>query len=179
MNTLTKGIAVAVLHILIVLSLGGKLLYDRAHRPRVWVRTGSFDPDLPIRGRYVTLSLQVHAPDLAPPDSRAKDGVYGMYFAELAVEKDALGHDQLVAHKSNHPTDLYVTMWRMRPDQAPREMFLLTPAVAFFLPEHAEFPRLKPGEEIWAEVTIPRKGPPRPIQLALKRGTEWRPLNYR
>ena len=179
MNTLTKGIVVAVLHILIVLSLGGKLLYDRANRPRVWVRTGSFDPDLPIRGRYVTLNLQVHAPDLGTPESRAKERMYSMQYVELAVEKDPSGKDQLVAHKSDRSTDLSVTVWRTQPEQASREMLLLSPAVAFFLPEHAEFPHLKSGEEIWAEVTVPRKGPPRPIQLALKRGTEWLPLSYR
>ena len=34
-------------------------------------------------------------------------------------------------------------------------------------------------QELWAEVTVPRKGPPRPIQLAIKNGTDWRPLNLR
>lgn len=57
MNHLRKGLIVALLHVLIVLSLGGKLLYDRATRPRVWARTGSIDPDMPIRGRYFTLNL--------------------------------------------------------------------------------------------------------------------------
>jgi hypothetical protein len=38
--------------------------------------------------------------------------------------------------------------------------------VAFFLPEHAADPsRLSPGKELWVEVSVPRKGPPRPIQL--------------
>lgn len=174
MNTLIKGFVVAVIHILIVLSLGGKLLYDRQTRPRVWVRTGSVDPDMPIRGRYVTLNLQVRAPEMAVPDPRAKDGFYRTEFVEVAVE-----NGQLVAHKSARPSDLYITPWRTRPDQAAGEMFLLMPPVDFFLPEHADFPRLKPGEELWAEVTVPRKGPPRPLQLAIKRGTEWKPLSYR
>ena len=70
MKPLYKGIAVAVVHILIVLSLGGKLLYDRATRPRIWVRTATVDPDLPIRGRYFTLNLEVRAPDFIPEDQR-------------------------------------------------------------------------------------------------------------
>ncbi len=90
MTGLTKGVAVALLHILIVTSLGGKLLYDRAHRPRVWVRTGSVDPDLPIRGRYVTLQLAVQAPWFkAGPNSYAHNDV------RLEVESGSL-----VAHKS-------------------------------------------------------------------------------
>src|SRR5262249_56126526 len=62
MSALHKGIIVAVVHLAIVCSLGGKLLYDRATRPRVWVRTMSYDPDLPIRGRYASMRLQVEAP---------------------------------------------------------------------------------------------------------------------
>ena len=34
MKTLQKGLAVAVIQILIVLSVGGKLLYDRATKPQ-------------------------------------------------------------------------------------------------------------------------------------------------
>ena len=35
------------------------LPYDRVTRPRVWVLTAPFDPNLPIRGRYVRLQLVV------------------------------------------------------------------------------------------------------------------------
>jgi hypothetical protein len=172
MNTLTKGIAVAVLHLLIVLSLGGKLLYDRAHRPRVWVRTGSVDPDLPIRGRYVTLRLQVQAPWAASGND------YSWSSVTLAAEDGTL-----VAHKSEADTGVSVSSWPTQPRRPetpkPPVVVYLDQNVAFFLPEHADFPRPKPGEEIWAEVTVPKKGPPRPIQLALKRGTEWIPLSYR
>jgi hypothetical protein len=171
MNTLTKAIAVAVLHILIVLSLGGKLLYDRAHRPRVWVRTGSYDPDLPIRGRYMALRLEAQATWF-----RA-DNKYAWNPVNLDVE-----NNRLVARPAGSNTGLSISSWPNqrpnRPNQSP-DMVFLDQTVLFFLPEHADVPRLKPGEELWAEVTIPRKGPPRPIQLALKRGTEWVPLNYR
>lgn len=166
MTTWTKGIAVAALHILIVCSLGGKLLYDRATRPRVWVRTGSIDPDLPIRGRYLTLQLQVRAPWFKPgPNGYANDHVL------LGVENQSL-----VAYKSPKDTGLSVSTWngRRNPDIA-----YLDQPVVFFLPEHADLPRMGSSDEIWAEVTVPKKGPPRPIQLAVKQGSEWRPLNYR
>lgn len=168
MNTLTKGIAVAVIHLLIVLSLGGKLLYDRTHRPRVWVRTGSVDPDLPIRGRYMNLQLQVQAPWVKP----SKD--YSWNWVALAVENGTL-----VARKSEDDTGLSISSWRNPQNQPPAGILYLDQPVVFFLPENADLPRMTQGVELWAEVTIPRKGAPRPIQLALKRGTEWTPLSYR
>jgi hypothetical protein len=50
--------------------------------------------------------------------------------------------------------------------------------VAFFLPEHAVDPSVRrAGEELWVEVTVPKRGPPRPIQLAVKRGESFTPLD--
>ena len=59
MKPLYRGIAVAVLHCLIVLSLAGKYAWDREHLPSVWTRTVPFDPNLPVRGRYVRLAVAV------------------------------------------------------------------------------------------------------------------------
>ena len=170
MKPLHKGLAVAFIHILIVLSIGGKLLYDRATRPRVWVRTGSVDPNLPIRGRYFTLNLEVRAPELGGEfhDSRSYAGTY----VELAVE-----NGELVAHKTDRPTGMMLNSWNWTRGGGDR--YFLSSPVVFFIPEHAETPRLGAGAELWAEVTVPRKGPPRPIQLAVKRGVEWTPLTYR
>ena len=61
MSSLRKGVFLGVLHCALVLSLTGKLLYDRATCPRVWVKTAPYDPNLPIRGRY--LSLLALTPD--------------------------------------------------------------------------------------------------------------------
>jgi len=175
MNALSKGIAVAAIHILMVLSLGGKLLYDRATRPRLWVQTSSVDPDLPIRGRYITLGLQVHVPEYQP-DTRPgpQKYIYQQEFVKLSVE-----NGQLTARKSESPTGLTIVSWGRQMNQAVNDIFVLSPNVDFFVPEHADVPALRRGDQMWAEVTIPRKGPPRPIQLAIKRGTEWIPLHYR
>ncbi len=164
MKALTKGMGVALLHLVIVLSLGGKFLYDRAHRPRVWVRTGQVDPNLPIRGRYIALQVQVEAPWFKPTKGYAREDV------RISVE-----NGKLVA-KADSSTGLSISHWDW---QRNREEIFLDQGLAFFIPEHAEIPRTKQGEELWAEVTIPRKGPPRPIQLALKRGAEWHPLDVR
>jgi hypothetical protein len=168
MSALSKAVAVALLHVLIVMSLGGKLLYDRAHRPRVWVRTGSVDPDLPIRGRYFTLRVQVRAPWFEPSNYYHQEQV------RLSVE-----NGELVASKSDSPTGLTITIWRTPNRLQQNRAVLLDQSVPFFIPEHAAFPLTKAGEELWAEVTVPRKGPPRPLQLAVKKGTDWLPLNLR
>ena len=49
LKPLTKAIIVAMIQVLIVCSLGAKLLYDRSTRPQVWFKTARYDPNLPIR----------------------------------------------------------------------------------------------------------------------------------
>jgi len=116
-----KGLIVAALHVAIVASLGGKLLVDRATRPRVWTRAAPVDPNLPIRGRYVRLGLE-----------------------------------------------------------AIPERGLTSATVAYFIPEHVADPsRRAPGEELWAEVTIPRAGAPRPIRLGVKKDGVLTPLDVK
>ena len=117
--TLTrKGLILAAFQCLLALSLSGKLLYDRSTCPRVWVKTAQWDPNLPIRGRYLALRL---LPENGAP-----------WYGETSGQM-----------------------------------------VLFFVPEHTlPFETMRAGRdapELWAEVTIPRKGPPRPIRLALKK----------
>jgi hypothetical protein len=174
MTTRNKGLILALLQIAIVLSLGGKLLYDRAHCSRVWVRTGSIDPELPIRGRYVTLNLEVHVPNAPAPPSRTNPNAYAWQPVELSVQSG-----RLVATESSRQTGIEIVTWNRRPIGSDSDVYFLSPQVAFFLPEHAEVPRIRANQELWAEVTIPKKGPPRPIQLAMKIGSSWIPLTYR
>lgn len=173
MKTFSKSLVITLLQVAIVLSLGGKLLHDRAHRSRIWVKTGSVDPELPIRGRYLTLNLEVHAPGLDSSPAR-NPSLYEWQSVDLDVV-----NGELVARKSDKRTQMNLALWGRRPSEPSPDIYFLSPSVAFFLPEHAEVPHLKPGDELWAEVTIPRQGPPRPIQLALKRDGKWNPLTYR
>ena len=49
--------------------------------------------------------------------------------------------------------------------------------LAFFIPEHVPDPSVRaPGEELWVEVTLPRKGAPRPIRLGVKKDGVLTPL---
>ena len=64
------------------------------------------------------------------------------------------------------------------PGSSCEEMRLNEP-VDFYIAEHAASPTpVKPGQELWIEVTVPAKGPPRPIQLALKQDGAWKPLAF-
>jgi hypothetical protein len=120
-----KGLILAAIQCLLVLSLSGKLWYDRSTCPRVWVKTAQWDPNLPIRGRYLAL--------------------------RLAPENDAKWYGE--------------TSGQM---------------VLFFVPERTlPFENLRgrrDAPELWAEVTIPRKGPPRPIRLAVKKDGKLEPI---
>jgi hypothetical protein len=110
-SALRSGLLVASVQVLLVLSLGAQLLIDRATSVRCWTRALPVDPNLPIRGRYVSLRLE-SSPACAVSSS----------------------------------------------------------LVAFFIPEHADDPSRRAfGEDLWVEVTLPRKGPPRPIRLGVKR----------
>lgn len=65
MNALHKGLALAGAQLLLVLSMAGKYYLDRETRPREWIQTRPVDPNLPIRGRYVSLGLEGRAERLA------------------------------------------------------------------------------------------------------------------
>ena len=154
-----KGLIVAVVQVLIVGSLGGKLLVDRATRPRVWARTAPFDPDLPIRGRYVRMRIEGQPIGLpaesfsVPVSVEARDGV-------------------LVIAPSRNESRLSA---RLVPE---RGVAILDQPLAFFISEHVPDPSLRPpGEELWVEVTLPRRGPPRPIRLGIKKDGVLTPLD--
>jgi len=156
MTAKTRGLIVAGLQLAIVCSLAGKFYIDRVVRPRTWVRTVGYDPEALIRGRYVSLRLAVEARDPRPGS-----------MVRLDVEDDRLvalvdrdGYAVL-----QQPTGR-VSDWSVGP-------------VAVFIPEHVPDPTIrKQGEELWAEVTVPRRGLPRPIRLGVKRGDRLEPLAY-
>ena len=154
MSSLRKGLALGIVHLLIVSALGATLLVDRARLPHVWVQAAPVDPDLPIRGRYVSLQLIV-AFTAAPGDAE-KGWVPARLAADsgrLTAVKDARGHH-------------FVSPSRRVPAG-----WILSVPVAYFIPEHTIDPsRLKPDEELWVDCTIPKNGPPRPIRLGIKRG---------
>ena len=150
--TVRKGLVVAALHVAVVASLGAKLLVDRATRPRVWARAAPFDPNLPIRGRYVRLRVEaVPAPGLRESGSPSINVVLSELNGRLVASPTTAGG--LSAQVIDRSGERRVTL--MEP-------------LAYFIPEHVADPSRRPsGEELWVEVTIPRAGAPRPIRLGV------------
>ena len=160
------GVLVAILHVTLVGSLGVKLRVDRARYPRAWARSAPVDPDLPLRGRYVRLNVQVPLVGDA-----GETGTFGTYGVRLAAD-----HDTLVG--------------RIEPDRESPTVQIteaggirratLTHPVPYFIPEHIPDPSIRSaGEELWVEVTLPRRGPPRPIRLGVMKDGTLTPLDIR
>ncbi|MDO8502713.1 MAG: hypothetical protein Q7S20_12800 [Gemmatimonadaceae bacterium] len=58
-------------------------------------------------------------------------------------------------------------------------MAVLEQPLAYFIPEHVTDPsRRAAREELWVEVTIPRRGAPRPIRLGVKKDGVLTPLEF-
>ena len=94
--------------------------------------------------------------------------------AKLAVKDNKLIAIR-VPESDTSTTTQSVAAW---PGAACDQMRITQP-VDFYIPEHATDPtRLKAGQELWIEVTVPPKGPPRPLQLALKDNGAWKPLAF-
>jgi len=162
MNVVRKGVLLTAIQILIVLSLGGKLLYDRATRPRVWALCQVYDPELPIRGRYLAENLQVPAEDFTDfrPDTPQNQWYVNQRWAYLEVRDK-----KLVAKPAGSGSPIWMNL-RENPDGT---LFAITQEpVLIFIPDNAQIPRLERGDQMWIEVSVPKQGPPRPIRLAVK-----------
>jgi hypothetical protein len=159
------GIALAIVHVALVGVLGLKLLADRAELPRAWARTLPYDPSLPIRGRYVRLRLEVPL-DYGPISTTRRQ--------RIGVRLEA--REGRLHAAPDTSADLTVTIDSV----AGGLRAALARPVAFFIPEHVPDPSVrKAGEELWVEVTVPRKGPPRPIRLGIAGNGTIAPLDLR
>ena len=174
MNGTRKGLLVGAIQIALVLSLAGKLLYDRMTRPRVWVLSTVYDPELPIRGRYLAERLRFPAEGFQYNQSanrNANEWFQNRGWAYLEVR-----NRQLIGEMQGPGPGEWVQL-QMNNDGT-MVAFSEEP-VLIFVSEAAEVPHLKPGEELWVEVTIPAKGPPRPIRLGLKKDGVLTPLQLK
>ncbi len=166
MTPLVKGLMVVVAQLVLVAGVGAKFLYDRERLPRLWVETAPYDPSMPIRGRYVNIALLV---DAEREEGRAaSDKAPNMYLARL----EARG-DRLVAVQD----DDNGRHWVSSRTCGKRQCWQLSQALAYFIPEHAVDPSNPPvGAALWAEVTLPPTGAPRPVRLGVKKGEAIEPL---
>ena len=152
------------MQVLLVAGIGAKFLYDRANYPRLWVETAPYDPDMPIRGRYVNIALLVDADRAAPGDG---DRAPNMFLARL----EARG-DRLVAVQDDDNGRHWVSSGAAASGTAgssPSRSRTSSRSMA-------TTPRASRRAALWAEVTLPPTGAPRPVRLGVKRGDAIEPI---
>lgn len=164
-RTARRGLAVAALHVLIVASLGAKLLIDRSTLPRVWAQAAPIDPDLPIRGRYVQLRVEATL-EGEPPVSAERAALEPLGEQRLRVAL-SVRDGELIATPTATATNALAAR---RVERKGRRAVVVDAPLAYFIPEHAPDPSIRAADEqLWVEVTVPRSGPPRPIRLGVKK----------
>ena len=173
MSGMGKSILLGAIQILVVLSLSGKLLYDRMTRPRAWALTQGYDPELPIRGRYLTQRLRMPTEGFeytAGKNGQGSDWYLNRHWAYLEARSDGL-----VAKSQGNQGGGWIYVQKKA--DGTLEAVSEEP-VLLFIPEHAVTPNLKRGEEIWIEVTLPAKGPPRPLRIGMKKDGKITPVVF-
>ena len=192
MKVARGSLVLLLIQLALVSSIAAKYFYEKLTCPRVWTRSVVYDPEMLMRGRYASLQLIVDGCRSTLPSAeqaampRDKNGmplgkVYLVrapqpvqFSARLTVEGNKLEVIRIPESQSQSDA-LTITA---SPGLNCSEMRLDAP-VDFYLAEHAQNPAaLRTGQELWVEVTVPPKGPPRPTQLAIKDNGVWTPLNF-
>jgi hypothetical protein len=181
-----RALIVALIQVLIVSSLGAKLLYDRRMRPQAWFKAERYDPNLPIRGRYVSLQIEVNDPR-SPEEIEKKFGLEIQAIENRTRQYNYLGIEDFgrecgsIVMRNGAPIAAFdqASNWNCdnllfaRRKTSNAITLRLTEPCLFFISDTAKDPtHLAAGEELWVLATIPRKGPPRPIALGVKKAGE-------
>jgi hypothetical protein len=185
------SVALLAIQLGLVSLIAAKYLYQRSTCPRVWTRAAAYDPQLPMRGRYLSLQLTVDGCKSTLPSAKEatfprdvngaiRPGPFtlrpqAVYFsADLKVENNKLEAMRIQDPNIQSRGQLVAAM-----SAAHCEDMRLEAPVNFYIPDTAQNPLpLKSNQELWIEVTVPPKGGPRPLQLALKQGGAWKPLAF-
>jgi hypothetical protein len=180
----SAALTLLAIQLVLVLSVAGKYWCERRNCPRVWVKTAQYDPNTPLRGRYLGLQLIVDACNL-PRDAahftpgyqygsgRHKLG-YWTWDVSLRAQNGRLA-PQLRGHRKA-PGEI---QWLALVENQPCNFVPLASEAEYFIPDTAKVPfPLKHGQELWVEVTVPPSGPPRPIQLALSSEAGFQPIKF-
>lgn len=193
MKLAKTSIVLLVIQLALVSSIAAKYFYQRSTCPRAWTRAAAYDPNMVMRGRYLSLRLTVDGCQSTLPSAlratfpRNADGTtkptgftvnddhFPITFrANLKVEKNRLLAIRIPeADLRSKGVDVTALSGSSCND------LRLDEPVDFYIAEHAADPSaLRQGQELWIEVTVPPKGPPRPLQLALKDNGAWKPLAF-
>ena len=165
MNFSKASIALLILQLMIVSTVAAKYFYERVTCPRVWTRTAAYDPQLVMRGRYLSLQLSVNGCGSTLPSAKNAEfprninGVPGgdtfsirsantvWFQAKLAVRDHKLIAIRVPESDTSTPTQT-VAAW----PGAPCDQLNLSSPVDFYIPDSATDPtRLKPGQQLWID----------------------------
>lgn len=177
MTPRNRALLLIVIQCLLVSSIAAKYLYERVTLPRVWARTAQYDPELPMRGRYFALSPEVDICKLTAQNALGpqSDAHWIETYRVRLVARDG----KLVAEDARNQLPRRDYQSATINERNPCDRARVWPAINLYVPERAKSPfDLKPGQELWVEVTVPPSGPPRAIQLALSENGKWRPLKF-
>ena len=64
------SVALLVIQLALVSAIAAKYLYQRWRCPRVWTRAAAIDPEMPMRGRYLSLRLTVDGCESTLPSAK-------------------------------------------------------------------------------------------------------------
>jgi len=183
-----SALAVLGIQLALVMSIAGKYLYERQTCPRVWARATAYDPEMPMRGRYLSTQLVVDGCESTLPSAAhaqfprdingaVRPGPYKVRGPQVSFDaKLKVENNQLVAVRLEGDEAQAGGQEVWADGNTPCSQMHLREATDIFLAEHApDSLALKHGQELWIEVTLPPKGPPRPIQLAVKENGAWKP----
>ncbi len=194
--TLSRAsIALLAIQLAVVSSIAAKYLYQRSTCPKVWTRAVAYDPSMAMRGRYISAQLRVDACGISQPvndNSHSKRALpieldeHGNLKQQsssryLFVVLGAKNGRLAVQRFSDEEYERNQQEVMIKRDSSDCAEAVLQQPVDFYISERAQSPfPLSKGSELWVEVTVPPKGPPRPIAMAIKEKTGvWQPLNYR
>jgi hypothetical protein len=192
MRMVARGFVLLAVQAALVAGTAGKYLWERHTRPMVWVKTSPFvdqevlHPSQEVTDRYLPLQLSVDVCGLPPKppedetDYSKPTDSQGSNFLKYPARKGAVRtvakEGRLVAVDAGgaftHNSQEF--LWDMR---KPCKEARLLDIVKFYVPKGVDLPeRLKPGESLWALVTVPAEGPLRPLELAVSNATGFHPL---
>jgi hypothetical protein len=180
MSPAMKGVTVLAVQMALVLSVAAKYGWERKECSQVWARAGQYDPDLPLRGRYLALNLTIDSCGLPRNEESGSrfDSADGRHVNYSWVVTTMVKDGKLVARAwdkvSAVPTEEVIAA-----ETTPCAQAILSDGTEFFVSEKAKLPELKKGQELWALVTVPPQGPPRPVELAVSDARGWRVLQLR
>lgn len=186
------SLALLVIQLGLVSTVGAKYLYQRWNSPRVWTRVAINEPLLAMHGRDLRLQMTVDGCQSTLPlasqasfprnvDGTTRAGNFSVvapkyieFPARLKVENNRLEAIR-IPESDSFPLGIRV---RATPGM-PCDFFLINEPLNFYLAESVPTPLpIQAGQELWIEVTVPPQGPPRPLQLALKQDGIWKPLAF-